>query len=61
MHMCQSGKVMGISNTDIFVFVAMYVIFEEGDDTDNLLIPFIERECAYTDRSATRQLHMEQA
>ncbi len=29
MHMCQSGKAMGISNTDIIVFDAMYVIFEE--------------------------------
>jgi hypothetical protein len=61
MHMSQSGKVMGISNTDTIVFNAMYVIFEESDDTDNLLIPFIERECAFTDRSDTRQLYMEQA
>ena len=50
---------MGISNTDVIVFDAMGVIFEEGDDTNNLLIPFIERECAYTDRPTIHHLYME--
>jgi len=52
-------EVMGISNTDVIVFDAMGVIFEEGDDTNNLLIPFIERECAYTDRPTIHHLYME--
>jgi len=50
---------MGISNIDVIVFDAMGVIFEEGDDANNLLIPFIERECAYTDRSTIHHLYME--
>jgi putative hydrolase of the HAD superfamily len=50
---------MGISNIDVIVFDAMGVIFEEGDDTNNLLIPFIERECAYTDRLTIHHLYME--
>jgi len=50
---------MGISNIDLIVFDAMGVIFEEGDDANNLLIPFIEHECAYTDRSTIYHLYME--
>jgi len=50
---------MGISNIDVIVFDAMGVIFEEGDDANNLLIPFIERECVYTDRSTIHHLYME--
>jgi len=44
-------------DVDVVIFDAMGVTFKESDDVNNLLIPFIERECGYEDRGAIRQLY----
>ena len=46
------------SDVDVVIFDAMGVTFKEGDDVNNLLIPFIERECGYGNRTAIRQLYV---
>lgn len=50
---------MGTSNVDVIVFDTMGVIFEEGDNTNNLLIPFIERAFVYTDRPTIHHLYID--
>ena len=37
------------SKSEVIIFDVMGVIFKEGDDTNNLLIPFIKRECKLKD------------
>jgi putative hydrolase of the HAD superfamily len=44
-------------DVDVVIFDAMGVTFKESDDVNNLLIPFIERECGYENREAIRQLY----
>jgi hypothetical protein len=35
--------------SEVIIFDVMGVIFKEGDDTNNLLIPFIKKECKLRD------------
>ena len=47
-----------LPKSEVIIFDMMGVIFEEGDDTNNLLVPFIKRKCKFRNDALLKKRYL---